>query len=298
MQCNRVEISGPHFHSTIYCISSQLSIHELEDPLDLRYLLVMKGAPERILERCSSILMKGHELPLDEQWRESFQTAYMDLGGLGERVLGWRTCLFLCRPYRVPTFNMQSYQTSSRSIVFSFPGFCHIYLSEKDFPRGYHFDTDEMNFPTSGLCFAGLISMIDPPRATVPDAVMRCRTAGIRVSLERSKNGSQRNTTLQEAEFGLASVHRCVLKIQVIMVTGDHPITAKAIAANVGIISEGSETVEDIAQRKGIPVEQVNKRYINCHHLANAVSLSLKACLPHLCLHRAPLTCAERPGPA
>lgn len=69
-------------------ISLQLSIHELEDPLDLRYLLVMKGAPERILERCSTILIKGQELPLDEQWREAFQTAYMDLGGLGERVLG------------------------------------------------------------------------------------------------------------------------------------------------------------------------------------------------------------------
>uniref|UniRef100_A0A4W6DVJ5 Sodium/potassium-transporting ATPase subunit alpha n=1 Tax=Lates calcarifer TaxID=8187 RepID=A0A4W6DVJ5_LATCA len=169
----------------------QLSIHELEDPLDLRYLLVMKGAPERILERCSTILIKGQELPLDEQWKEAFQTAYMDLGGLGERVLG----------------------------------FCHLYLNEKEFPRGYRFDPDEMNFTTSGLCFAGLISMIDPPRATVPDAVMKCRTAGIRV----------------------------------VMVTGDHPITAKAIAANVGIISEGSETVEDIAQRKRIPVEQVNK---------------------------------------
>nr|prf H/K ATPase:SUBUNIT=alpha [Xenopus laevis] len=170
----------------------QLSIHELQDPLDLRYLMVMKGAPERILERCSTIMIKGQELPLDEQWKEAFQTAYMDLGGLGERVLG----------------------------------FCHLYLNEKEYSRGFNFDTEEMNFPTSGLCFAGLISMIDPPRATVPDAVMKCRTAGIRV----------------------------------IMVTGDHPITAKAIAASVGIISEGSETVEDIAARLRIPVEQVNKR--------------------------------------
>ncbi|KAK1155154.1 potassium-transporting ATPase alpha chain 1 [Acipenser oxyrinchus oxyrinchus] len=170
----------------------QLSVHELEDPLDLRYLLVMKGAPERILERCSTIMIKGQELPLDEQWKEAFQTAYMDLGGLGERVLG----------------------------------FCHLLLNEKEHPRGFGFDVDEMNFTTSGLCFAGLISMIDPPRASVPDAVMKCRTAGIRV----------------------------------IMVTGDHPITAKAIAANVGIITEGSETVEDIALRLRIPVEQVNKR--------------------------------------
>uniref|UniRef100_A0A670IIF8 H(+)/K(+)-exchanging ATPase n=1 Tax=Podarcis muralis TaxID=64176 RepID=A0A670IIF8_PODMU len=170
----------------------KLSIHELDDPRDQRYLMVMKGAPERILERCSTIMIKGQELPLDEQWKEAFQTAYMDLGGLGERVLG----------------------------------FCHLYLPQSEFPRGYNFDSDEMNFPTSGLCFAGLISMIDPPRATVPDAVMKCRTAGIRV----------------------------------IMVTGDHPITAKAIAASVGIISEGSETVEDIATRLRIPVEQVNKR--------------------------------------
>merc|ERR1719348_824093 len=68
--------------------------------------------------------------------------------------------------------------------------------------------------------------MIDPPRAAVPDAVLKCRSAGIKV----------------------------------IMVTGDHPITAKAIARSVVIISEGQETVEDIANRKGCDIKDVNPR--------------------------------------
>ncbi|XP_078512737.1 sodium/potassium-transporting ATPase subunit alpha-1-like isoform X3 [Lissotriton helveticus] len=170
----------------------QLSVHKNANPKESRYLLVMKGAPERILERCSTILLLGKEQPLDEELRDSFHNAYMELGGMGERVLG----------------------------------FCHLALPDKQFPKDFHFDPDEMNFPTENLCFVGLISMIDPPRAAVPDAVGKCRSAGIKV----------------------------------IMVTGDHPITAKAIAKGVGIISEGTETVEDIAARLNIPVNQVNRR--------------------------------------
>ncbi|XP_057689291.1 sodium/potassium-transporting ATPase subunit alpha-3b isoform X2 [Corythoichthys intestinalis] len=170
----------------------QLSVHETEDPNDNRYLLVMKGAPERILDRCSTILLQGKEQPMDEEMKEAFQNAYMELGGLGERVLG----------------------------------FCHLMLPEDQYPKGFAFDTDDVNFQTDNLCFVGLMSMIDPPRAAVPDAVGKCRSAGIKV----------------------------------IMVTGDHPITAKAIAKGVGIISEGNETVEDIAARLNIPVSQVNPR--------------------------------------
>ena len=102
-------------------------------------------------------------------------------------------------------------------------------LPADQFPLGYPYDPDEENFPLTGLRFVGLMSMIDPPRAAVPDAVGKCRSAGIKV----------------------------------IMVTGDHPITAKAIAKGVGIISEGNETVEDIAARLGIPVGEVNPRYYN-----------------------------------
>merc|ERR1719309_1570696 len=170
----------------------QVSIHETSDPDEKRALLVMKGAPERILERCSTIVIDGTERPLTEDWKNAFETAYMELGGLGERVLG----------------------------------FCDFMLPSDKYPAGYPFDADEANFPLDGLRFVGLMSMIDPPRAAVPDAVAKCRSAGIKV----------------------------------IMVTGDHPITAKAIARSVGIISEGQETVEDIAQREGIDVKEVDKK--------------------------------------
>ena len=44
----------------------QVSIHETDNKDDPRYLLVMKGAPERILDRCATILINGQEEKLTQ----------------------------------------------------------------------------------------------------------------------------------------------------------------------------------------------------------------------------------------
>ena len=40
------------------------------------------------MDRCSSVLMYGEDHLIDDGLREAFNSAYMELGGLGERVLG------------------------------------------------------------------------------------------------------------------------------------------------------------------------------------------------------------------
>ena len=52
------------------------------------------------------------------------------------------------------------------------------------YPSSYVFDAEAENFPLTGLRFLGLMSMIDPPRAAVPDAVAKCRSAGIKVDAD------------------------------------------------------------------------------------------------------------------
>lgn len=72
------------------------------------------------------------------------------------------------------------------------------------------------------LVFVGLIGMIDPPREEVKDAVKKCRQAGIRV----------------------------------VMITGDHPDTACAIAEELGILREGDLTAT------GAQLDQMTDEYL------------------------------------
>ena len=59
------------------------------------------------------------------------------------------------------------------------------------------------------LIFLGLVAMMDPPHREVPDAVAKCRRAGVRI----------------------------------IMVTGDHPLTALAVARKIGLVPEPAPAI-------------------------------------------------------
>lgn len=61
----------------------------------------------------------------------------------------------------------------------------------------------------SGMTFLGLIGMIDPPREGVKEAIATCHLAGVAV----------------------------------VMITGDHPNTAAAIAREIGLLTPGDETL-------------------------------------------------------
>lgn len=143
---------------------------------DSHYCVFMKGAPERIWARCTFIDVGGKMVPINEEWNQKFIKANATFGKNGERVLGF--------------------------------GKCH--LPKARFPKNYNFDLDKDDL-LKGLCFVGVLSLADPPRDAVPYAVLKCRSAGVKV----------------------------------IMVTGDQPVTAASIAKQCNIITE--ETVNEIS---------------------------------------------------
>ncbi len=141
--------------------------------------MCLLGDPETVLNRCTTALVSDHEREISDDYVAAFRKACAELGGLGERLVA----------------------------------LADLRLPPAKFPPGFQFNPNQINFPLSGFRLVGVVSLMDPPRATVPDAVAKCQAAGIKV----------------------------------IMVTGDHPATAKAIAKSVCILSLDQDPQEGLA---------------------------------------------------
>lgn len=150
-----------------------LSIHDIEKEIgEKRLAVLLKGAPEKVQAMCKYIMIEGKSFPLNETLRKEIEENNSLLAKRGERVLG----------------------------------FAYSLLDEK-FGKDYLFEADSVNFPIDSLIFVGFVSMIDPPRPNVKEAISNCQQAGIKV----------------------------------IMVTGDHPVTAQAIAKSLNLITRPTE---------------------------------------------------------
>ena len=87
--------------------------------------------------------------------------------------------------------------------------------------KDINMNVDTKNFETN-LVFCGLIGMIDPPRPEVFKAIQTCRTAGIKP----------------------------------VMITGDHKITAMAIAEKIGIYNKGDKVAT------GLELDEMSDEYL------------------------------------
>ncbi|KAG0304945.1 hypothetical protein BGZ98_004793 [Dissophora globulifera] len=169
-----------------------MTIHR-KDHADGSFTLLMKGAPERILRLCSTILINNEAIPLTKEHAQAYDDMYTLMASKGHRVLA----------------------------------FAQLLLPRAQYPDDHVFDKEKKNYPTTNLCFVGLVSLEDPPKHGVREAIGRCRSAGIRV----------------------------------MMVTGDHPLTAEAIGRKINLVL--SDTKEMVAKERGCSVEEVGEDEYN-----------------------------------
>lgn len=82
-----------------------------------RHRVSLKGAPERVLERCTTIAFGTETLELTEDIKQAYTDSCYELAVNGERVLG----------------------------------LADLQLPETLFPEGFEFHTDPPNFPLENL---------------------------------------------------------------------------------------------------------------------------------------------------
>ncbi|EJD00183.1 aminophospholipid-transporting P-type ATPase [Fomitiporia mediterranea MF3/22] len=152
---------------------------------DGQFTTYIKGAPERVFEKCSTYLKDGKLEPISDEFKRAYERAYDYMASRGHRVLAFAQSLL--------------------------PG--------ERFPVDYAFS--KADYPSMGYCFIGLTSLEDPPKRGVREAIGKLRLAGIKV----------------------------------MMVTGDHPKTAEAIARKINLIIE--DTRESLSAKTGRHVEDI-----------------------------------------
>jgi magnesium-transporting ATPase (P-type) len=122
-------------------------------------------------------------------------------------------------------------------------------LAEKfltDLPLDFQFEgsgPDDANFPMDGFDLCGLVALEDPPKRGVPEAIEKVRNAG-----------------------GVT-----------IMVTGDHPSTAKAIAKRIGIIQENTDegAEEEVAEAYRVITGATLEKQLPANDVFDPVTLSM-----------------------
>ncbi|KAI6150727.1 hypothetical protein BKA82DRAFT_952133 [Pisolithus tinctorius] len=110
--------------------------------------LFVKGAPEFVLERCTSALVHGKVIPLTVELRNVILARTLTYGASGLRTLAMAYV-------DVSDLDPSHYETNNGPEYYS------------------RFETD--------LTFVSLVGMLDPPRPEVRQAVANCKAAGIRV---------------------------------------------------------------------------------------------------------------------
>jgi Ca2+ transporting ATPase len=138
---------------------------------DGAHTLLVKGAPESVLERCTSVLLPSGAAPLSDKVRDMLAEKQLAYGRAGLRVLALA------------------------------------YVDESDGDVS-HYKTDRaedyIKFEQD-MTFVGLVGMLDPPRPEVRDAIAKCRTAGIRTIVITGDNKNTAETICRE--IGVFGAH-------------------------------------------------------------------------------------------
>jgi magnesium-transporting ATPase (P-type) len=116
--------------------------------------------------------------------------------------------------------------------------------------------------PILDLVFVGLVTLMDPPRDEVHATLSAYSVSYIALSFTCCASTRSSPQLYFSIFFSVLQVPQAIKEchsagVKVVMVTGDHPLTAEAIARKIGLIT--TKTRKDVARERGCALEEVDK---------------------------------------